>query len=157
DALNQVKEYFDGDSPSRYATAEEFLLRPEPTWETIPSVTTPSNAEPIVGYVRASRPDTVTTMYESNSASSKVIATFYNGAKVFALDKVTTSSYMRVAWGGKVGYIGASYTTKAEQREKLLPQAIPRSSISDGFTVRSEEHTSELQSRFDLVCRLLLE
>src|SRR5699024_11827412 len=33
DALNQVKEYFDGDSPSRYATAEEFLLRPEPTWE----------------------------------------------------------------------------------------------------------------------------
>src|SRR5699024_11387228 len=26
-----------------------------------------------------------------------------------------------------------------------------------GCTVRSEEHTSELQSRFDLVCRLLLE
>src|SRR5699024_12518367 len=25
------------------------------------------------------------------------------------------------------------------------------------FTYRSEEHTSELQSRFDLVCRLLLE
>src|SRR5699024_12391066 len=25
------------------------------------------------------------------------------------------------------------------------------------FVVRSEEHTSELQSRFDLVCRLLLE
>src|SRR5699024_12804844 len=26
-----------------------------------------------------------------------------------------------------------------------------------GFYIRSEEHTSELQSRFDLVCRLLLE
>src|SRR5437868_12131588 len=26
-----------------------------------------------------------------------------------------------------------------------------------GIDVRSEEHTSELQSRFDLVCRLLLE
>src|SRR5699024_11744042 len=25
------------------------------------------------------------------------------------------------------------------------------------FCIRSEEHTSELQSRFDLVCRLLLE
>src|SRR5699024_11867361 len=25
------------------------------------------------------------------------------------------------------------------------------------FLIRSEEHTSELQSRFDLVCRLLLE
>src|SRR5699024_11932849 len=28
---------------------------------------------------------------------------------------------------------------------------------SNGNQVRSEEHTSELQSRFDLVCRLLLE
>src|SRR5437868_10687067 len=27
----------------------------------------------------------------------------------------------------------------------------------ESVTVRSEEHTSELQSRFDLVCRLLLE
>src|SRR5699024_11701529 len=30
-------------------------------------------------------------------------------------------------------------------------------SMGDGATARSEEHTSELQSRFDLVCRLLLE
>src|SRR5699024_12724861 len=28
---------------------------------------------------------------------------------------------------------------------------------SHPYSVRSEEHTSELQSRFDLVCRLLLE
>src|SRR5437667_2659544 len=36
----------------------------------------------------------------------------------------------------------------------------PRSictSCSDGSLVRSEEHTSELQSHHDLVCRLLLE
>src|SRR5438067_8078906 len=37
----------------------------------------------------------------------------------------------------------------------------PNTSASDACTVvagaRSEEHTSELQSRFDLVCRLLLE
>src|SRR5699024_12441908 len=32
----------------------------------------------------------------------------------------------------------------------------PRQCISPGYP-RSEEHTSELQSRFDLVCRLLLE
>src|SRR5207249_5212767 len=31
-----------------------------------------------------------------------------------------------------------------------------RRRLPAGFTVRSEEHTSELQSRFDLVCRLLL-
>src|SRR5699024_11575438 len=35
------------------------------------------------------------------------------------------------------------------QRERLL-RGLPR-------LLRSEEHTSELQSRFDLVCRLLLE
>src|SRR5207249_11966235 len=29
--------------------------------------------------------------------------------------------------------------------------------VLGGFFLRSEEHTSELQSRFDLVCRLLLE
>src|SRR5437868_12625614 len=29
--------------------------------------------------------------------------------------------------------------------------------VSDRILERSEEHTSELQSRFDLVCRLLLE
>src|SRR2546421_9738433 len=32
-----------------------------------------------------------------------------------------------------------------------------RSAIRDRRCVRSEEHTSELQSRSDLVCRLLLE
>src|SRR5699024_12154150 len=36
-------------------------------------------------------------------------------------------------------------TFTEEQNKKLL------------LTTRSEEHTSELQSRFDLVCRLLLE
>src|SRR5699024_8022212 len=29
--------------------------------------------------------------------------------------------------------------------------------VTDNILMRSEEHTSELQSRFDLVCRLLLE
>src|SRR5207249_9125239 len=33
-------------------------------------------------------------------------------------------------------------------------QKVP--SIADSLKTRSEEHTSELQSRFDLVCRLLL-
>src|SRR5699024_12636948 len=28
--------------------------------------------------------------------------------------------------------------------------------IENGYNIRSEEHTSELQSRFDIVCRLLL-
>src|SRR5438132_8279755 len=35
--------------------------------------------------------------------------------------------------------------------------AIPKDGPSAGITMRSEEHTSELQSHSDLVCRLLLE
>src|SRR5699024_11474125 len=36
-------------------------------------------------------------------------------------------------------------------------QVLPRLAAQLPLPVRSEEHTSELQSRFDLVCRLLLE
>src|SRR5207249_11384238 len=41
----------------------------------------------------------------------------------------------------------------------VLPGGYPRRllNIPPNFSSRSEEHTSELQSRFDLVCRLLLE
>src|SRR2546429_6685172 len=34
---------------------------------------------------------------------------------------------------------------------------VPAAATSSAFTTRSEEHTSELQSRLHLVCRLLLE
>src|SRR5699024_12000763 len=44
---------------------------------------------------------------------------------------------------------GASYATYSWAAQRLMTQGLGRA--------RSEEHTSELQSRFDLVCRLLLE
>src|SRR5437868_13005082 len=53
--------------------------------------------------------------------------------------QVPQSLWWRVRWRSD-----ASALARA-QRDKSL------------FAVRSEEHTSELQSRFDLVCRLLLE
>src|SRR5438067_9803336 len=40
------------------------------------------------------------------------------------------------------------YAARGIDPRPLIPRALPP---------RSEEHTSELQSRFDLVCRLLLE
>src|SRR5207249_12300746 len=43
---------------------------------------------------------------------------------------------------------GKAYCSPATPATKRPPRISPR---------RSEEHTSELQSRFDLVCRLLLE
>src|SRR5699024_12570760 len=46
--------------------------------------------------------------------------------------------------------IGVSAFSECETLEKV-------EIIGNLTSVRSEEHTSELQSRFDLVCRLLLE
>src|SRR5207249_11020298 len=53
----------------------------------------------------------------------------------------------------QVGLVGAEALHRVlppQPRERPL-HLVPR------FLPRSEEHTSELQSRFDLVCRLLLE
>src|SRR5438067_6961248 len=54
------------------------------------------------------------------------------------------------------------YTTSSDLKDAVLPGSL-RGERSGSRTARcrgwarSEEHTSELQSRFDLVCRLLLE
>src|SRR5207249_11438958 len=40
---------------------------------------------------------------------------------------------------------------------ELREEGVPLWDIAARLPLRSEEHTSELQSRFDLVCRLLLE
>src|SRR5207249_8905926 len=44
-----------------------------------------------------------------------------------------------------------------EVAQDIQVQPPPVALIGQGGVRRSEEHTSELQSRFDLVCRLLLE
>src|SRR5699024_11583138 len=49
----------------------------------------------------------------------------------------------------------APVTEKVAENAEL--KAISDSAKSLPSFIRSEEHTSELQSRFDLVCRLLLE
>src|SRR5699024_12841509 len=49
--------------------------------------------------------------------------------------------------------LGSAHILKCSKLEPLTINHL----IADWRPVRSEEHTSELQSRFDLVCRLLLE
>src|SRR5438067_3385783 len=51
------------------------------------------------------------------------------------------------------------YTTlfRSDPRQPRLERQLEPGRKSRRFGHRSEEHTSELQSRFDLVCRLLLE
>src|SRR5207249_5409124 len=50
-------------------------------------------------------------------------------------------------------YPPGSYASTAE----LVEEAKAMAPYGGVYITRSEEHTSELQSRFDLVCRLLLE
>src|SRR2546430_4190137 len=51
-----------------------------------------------------------------------------------------------------------SYVVSGDDRlARQAIDAIDSSRIPDGITARSEEHTSELQSQSNLVCRLLLE
>ena len=46
-------------------------------------------------------------------------------------------------------------TGSIEAQNAMTPEL--QAALAGAKTLRSEEHTSELQSRFDLVCRLLLE
>src|SRR5699024_11341613 len=63
-----------------------------------------------------------------------------------------TSSYTVICWyTQRLGVTFSFFIYRA------YPSRIPTLSLSSRKRLRSEEHTSELQSRFDLVCRLLLE
>src|SRR5207249_11541342 len=71
---------------------------------------------------------------------------------------VLGQSYPRGVWF----YFPVVFAFKSPLGFLLLPPlslliALRRQSRSASSVSRSEEHTSELQSRFDLVCRLLLE
>src|SRR5207249_4203212 len=79
------------------------------------------------------------------------------------LESFAVASYSRV---GKVGpgSLGGTFARIAAEEEDHVDHAMAilrteRARDAQRFDdkVRSEEHTSELQSRFDLVCRLLLE
>src|SRR2546429_5796442 len=50
-----------------------------------------------------------------------------------------------------------SWTTSAQPGDWIRPEPIVEMQVALDDALRSEEHTSELQSRLHLVCRLLLE
>src|SRR5699024_12671229 len=59
-----------------------------------------------------------------------------------------------------VGGLGLGYTARAVLEHARVHSLVVIEALGeliDWHEQRSEEHTSELQSRFDLVCRLLLE
>src|SRR5437660_7686926 len=68
-----------------------------------------------------------------------------DGSRVFASEQLTRTSRERLVKHGFLQEVMKGWLMSAS------PTALP------GDTTRSEEHTSELQSRGHLVCRLLLE
>src|SRR5699024_12349032 len=62
-------------------------------------------------------------------------------------------SYVCYLWGCKEQTV----TLDGEESNPRWDKDARFESLEDALNGRSEEHTSELQSRFDLVCRLLLE
>src|SRR5438034_11727204 len=60
----------------------------------------------------------------------------------------TEPGIARVVFGGSTGFLRSPDRGRVGRPSKYDPQLL---------RVRSEEHTSELQSHSDLVCRLLLE
>src|SRR5699024_11693341 len=73
---------------------------------------------------------------------------------------IPTAGELKLAWRETTHdeTTGEFLTTESTDRAAALPSpAAAWQSPSPGVQWRSEEHTSELQSRFDLVCRLLLE
>src|SRR6266568_3687665 len=87
---------------------------------------------------------------------------------------VTTGAPFRIGDHYRIGSVTKSFTATAVLQQidngrlgfdDTLEQFVPRIPNGDRITIRhllsmasrSEEHTSELQSQFHLVCRLLLE
>src|SRR5699024_11868454 len=95
----------------------------------------------------------ISEIYENeqfNALSNKQLASL--GLRNIHLEQLN----VKVKHNNKLGYLNLkNYYFKYKRRQKLALN-IDDVNISKG-KVRSEEHTSELQSRFELVCRLLLE
>src|SRR5207247_9875504 len=91
------------------------------------------------------------------------ICTFFPYTTLFRSYASVDASIGQSVWNQGFHWAHLDFLSKdVDQVGKSVATAKPigyywRTSPADGFSGRSEEHTSELQSRVDLVCRLLLE
>src|SRR3712207_7408564 len=79
--------------------------------------------------------------------------TLFRSAKARALDAAVEAAVDDVV----IDAAGAAHREGAEEQPQEQVPPVVDTSQSDAPGARSEEHTSELQSRQYLVCRLLLE
>src|SRR5699024_12228393 len=72
----------------------------------------------------------------------------------FAVEEATFWSTLKYSWYNTIDFVRTVWFALSD----LVAGSIGVDELSGPVgIVRSEEHTSELQSRFDIVCRLLLE
>src|SRR5579885_1051744 len=103
------------------------------------------------------------TLSETERAS---LQTFIHAGKANARSFTRAHALLKAADGWNDAQIceafGISRNTSIQVRQRYLSGGLEavlddNKQQHDRHALRSEEHTSELQSRFDLVCRLLLE
>src|SRR5699024_11663068 len=96
---------------------------------------------------------------EEHKMIAKTTEDFVGGEVLPLIDKLENHEFDNsVDLLHKAGELGLLSADIPEEYGGLNLDKISSSLITEKFArARSEEHTSELQSRFDLVCRLLLE
>src|SRR5699024_12049637 len=82
---------------------------------------------------------------------------FVNAALPEALGKHYVARHFPPGAKARMDALVANLIEAYRQQIAVLPWMGDETKARALLPVRSEEHTSELQSRFDLVCRLLLE
>src|SRR5699024_12861804 len=98
-------------------------------------------------------PDTSTILIYTLSYTTLFRSTYYKGGEIFHLE-----SFPRIHAVDENNKL-TLYSETEPDDDFIIGDDAPTFEIdvTDEEVERSEEHTSELQSRFDLVCRLLLE
>src|SRR5689334_24843507 len=87
----------------------------------------------------------------------QILDSFFNDPSSSEIYTLSLHDALPIFPGLVVGEIAAAQPAKLAATRARAPASSPEAGLGSRFLGRSEEHTSELQSQFHLVCRLLLE
>src|SRR5699024_5965420 len=100
------------------------------------------------------------TFYEADLVDRDALKSFFEQEEIEVVINLAVQAGVRYSMENPHAYIDSNilgFTNVLEACRHNNVKHLIYASSSSVYGARSEEHTSELQSRFDLVCRLLLE